>query len=506
MKRVLFLVCAAASATMAFQPLGPHATTASQRKVPLPSSSTIITITTKSTTTSTTTRLWSIPKPLANEGDWTAYLDEESTGLIYYFNGKTGESRWEPPTESFPIVNLPEDMRRKAEVKRLAYIRSVQEQERQQEKEETKTTTTKTQRASEESTKIGAKEEKTSENWFDFLFEDDSSSSSSSSSTTTEEAPAVEEKEEPAKEEEPNWFSSFFKAAAETASEAAETLKEEVATTATKATTTAAVPTEKEEKKKIEVVEPEVAPIKLEMATCVLPHPQKVFWGGEDAVFTVGRTFGVFDGVSGARKLDGIPLYSKTLAAEMKKRCKDDGGLSVQDLQKYLQEAREIADENSTGASTALIASITEDGFLRALNVGDSTCIVIRDGRVVSKTKEISHFFECPYQLSVDSPDKPRDGTKLNIELVRGDLIVMGSDGVFDNLSDQEILDAIAKGNTNRLGQVAKRIADRSRKVSLNKNAETPYAKQAKKNGDPDYENGLGGKVDDVSCVVVRYA
>jgi len=26
------------------------------------------------------------PEPLATEGDWSAYLDEASTGLVYYFN------------------------------------------------------------------------------------------------------------------------------------------------------------------------------------------------------------------------------------------------------------------------------------------------------------------------------------------------------------------------------------------------------------------------------------
>ena len=433
------------------------------------------------------TLLFSLPRPLATEGEWTAYLDEESTGLIYYFNGKTGESRWEPPTNTFPIVTLPDDMRRRAEVKRLAYIRKVQQTERERQgggdddddddddagRGETIT------KVEEE-----AKGEKSGERWFDFLFEE--------AEGKVDEKPAAEDEPAEETEEQPNWFSGIFQAAAEGAAQAAESIREE------------ATPTTVEGK--IEVTEPQVAPIKLEMATCVLPHPQKIFWGGEDAVFTAGRTFGVFDGVSGARKLDGVPLYSKTLATEMKKRCQQDRGLSVQDMQKFLQESREIADQSSTGASTALVASITEDGFLRALNVGDSTCLVIRGGRIVSKTKEISHFFECPYQLSVDSPDKPRDGTKLNIELVRGDLIVMGSDGIFDNLSDTEILEAIEKANTAKLGQIAKRLADRSRKVSLNRRAETPYAKQAKKNGDPDYENGVGGKVDDISCIVVRYA
>eukprot|EP00977_Amphora_coffeiformis_P012542 scaffold3122_cov140-Amphora_coffeaeformis.AAC.8 len=366
-------------------------------------------------TSQSQTLLFNLPRPLAMEGDWTAYLDEESTGLIYYFNGKTGESRWEPPTNTFPIVNLPEDMRRKAEVKRLAYIRKVQESEKQMEGDGGDTITKVEE----------AKEEKSGERWFDFLFEE-------AEEKVVEEKPAVEQEPAAEQEEQPNWFSGVFRAAAEGAAQAAESIREEAASTAVD--------------EKIEVVEPEVAPIKLEMATCVLPHPQKIFWGGEDAVFTAGRTFGVFDGVSGARKLDGVPLYSKTLATEMRKRCNEDRGF------------------------------------------------------------KISHFFECPYQLSVDSPDKPRDGTKLNIELVRGDLIVMGSDGIFDNLSDDEILEAIEKVNTPKLGQIAKRLADRSRKVSLNRRAETPYAKQAKKNGDPDYADGVGGKLDDVSCIVVRYA
>jgi len=44
--------------------------------------------TTKTTTaTTTTTRLcMTAPEPLATEGDWSAYLDEASTGLVYYFN------------------------------------------------------------------------------------------------------------------------------------------------------------------------------------------------------------------------------------------------------------------------------------------------------------------------------------------------------------------------------------------------------------------------------------
>ena len=43
---------------------------------------------------------------LATEGNWSAYLDT-NYNRIYYFNHDTGESLWEPPTDTFPEVNLP---------------------------------------------------------------------------------------------------------------------------------------------------------------------------------------------------------------------------------------------------------------------------------------------------------------------------------------------------------------------------------------------------------------
>ena len=83
------------------------------------------------------------------------------------------------------------------------------------------------------------------------------------------------------------------------------------------------------------------------------------------------------------------------------------------------------------GASTAVVASIGEDNVLRALNLGDSVCLVLRDGAVTARTREIVHYFDCPYQLGDDSPDRPSDGTTLQAEIFGGDVIV-ASDGVFD--------------------------------------------------------------------------
>jgi protein phosphatase PTC7 len=456
------------------------------------------------------------PDVLAEEGDWTAYLDADTTGLVYYFNGKTGESMWEPPTKSFPKISLDRSTKRQAEAKRVEYEKTLTAQQQGQPaaKEEKKKGFLATLMEDEPKADTTASttegkdpKEKGGDEWFSFM---------------NEERPAAVEKQEPEKKE-GDWFSSLFDDKGKESSDVA--VVESKGTKPAEVNGAAATSTEEAVEKQPsffdrilettraqtatkevpeELIVTEDNAIKVDMAAYVLPHPAKIFWGGEDAVFTTGRTFGVFDGVSGATKLDGVPLYSKTLAKEMKKAVGSDG-LRMADITKCLTAAAEFADKRATGASTAIVASIGEDGFLRALNLGDSSCIVIRNGKVTSKTRDISHYFDCPYQLSDDSPDRPRDGTKLNLELVRGDLILMASDGVFDNLSDQQIVDIVAAA-PERLSAIAKRVSDQSRTASLNKKAVTPYAKLAKKNGDPDYAEGVGGKLDDVSCVVVRYA
>jgi protein phosphatase PTC7 len=483
--------------------------------------------------------LYDAPEPLAEEGTWQAFLDEETTGLIYYFDTKTGESLWEPPTSTFPEVRLPRRKQRLADNLRREYRKA-----RQQEMIGT------TDDNSYESSGTGVAEVEEEQqpqqpSWIEGIFD-------SKEEEVVEEAPPQEQRDwfkffdgagkkdqevqtEKAKAEQ-KWFSGVFGGGVTEQQQRQETPTQEegrklrilesfASFSSPPQETSAPVEVQKKvvEKKVVEkkVVEKKVVveekpkpkkreekiedyspkPIKIEMGSHILPHPAKVRWGGEDAVFTKGRTFGVFDGVSGADKLDGVPLYSRTLASEMKKMVGTEG-VTVQEMTNYLTSAAAYADGAATGASTAVVASIGENGFLQALNVGDSYCIVVRDGKITAKTREISHYWECPYQLSEDSPDRPRDGTKLNVELVPGDIIIMGSDGVFDNVDDDMLLDLIAKSPA-KATALAKKICDLSRKQYMDKNSETPYAKQAQRRGDPDYRSGLGGKVDDVSCVVV---
>eukprot|EP00985_Skeletonema_marinoi_P017002 scaffold9246_cov121-Skeletonema_marinoi.AAC.4 len=536
------------------------------------------------------------PEPLATEGDWAAYLDSVTTGYIYYFNGVTGESIWEPPTDTFPELNADDAMkeqRRKERREKRAErgggvlgglfgekestvsktVEQLQELESMAsnteflseldtviaEAEEAIAIADKIEKAppqnkggffssirgfvsgeeavEEVETLVADAEERTA-NIFDGFGKGKKAKKAEAAAVVVEEpTPAPKQEENVFVEGLKNLFTKTFgkppAATSKATTTATETKKVDAVAEETKADVsdsdfldviwgaeTSARPTlniaemmkafqvqTTTADDKVEKVDDtdEFKTVVLEAAFQVKPHPEKVSWGGEDYGFSVGRTFGVFDGVSGAEKEKGKKLYSKSLSDTMKKKIGKEG-LSVKEITDYMTEAKELADETATGATTAVVASIGEDNVLRALNLGDSVCLVLRDGAVAARTREIIHFFDCPYQLGDDSPDRPKDGTTLQAEIFPGDIIVAGSDGVFDNLSDADVCDIVGSfGPKAKAAQIAKKIVDKSRVVSLDTSAVTPYSTVARgRSGYDQYKSGRGGKVDDVSCVVVK--
>lgn len=440
-------------------------------------------------------------EPLKTEGDWSAFLDVENTGMVYYFNTKTGESLWEPPTDTFPKVVVssePENTEGGEEKKKEGLFGGMFSFLSKDDDVDDATDA----KDDEDSAKTISADDSIKPDFFADIVSKLQMPDGAAATTTNPDAAANESpvvsgdgatdktasSSSSSRIELPD-LNSFFQQKAKSAR-------------ATPAPAPAPVA-------KTDTAVPSVAPLTLECATRVVPHPEKVSWGGEDAVFVRGRSFGVFDGVSGADKLDGLPLYSRTLADRMSvavaSSSASDEGLTLRRLTELLTEAAEYADERATGASTALVASLGSDNYLRVLNVGDCGVAVVRDGAVAHRTRDVVHYFDCPYQLSVDSPDRPKDGTRLNAELAAGDYVVAASDGVFDNLSEAEIVDALSSTGTVATARAAARsLLDRARQNSLDPEAETPYAKSARRNGVKEYKSGRGGKVDDISCVVVR--
>eukprot|EP00984_Skeletonema_dohrnii_P000597 scaffold190_cov109-Skeletonema_dohrnii-CCMP3373.AAC.6 len=63
------------------------------------------------------------PAPLASLDDWSAYLDE-SKGLLYYFNRRTGKSQWEPPAGIiFPEIAMSIDKKVEMRAQLKSYLK-----------------------------------------------------------------------------------------------------------------------------------------------------------------------------------------------------------------------------------------------------------------------------------------------------------------------------------------------------------------------------------------------
>ncbi|KAF9918298.1 hypothetical protein BX616_009490, partial [Lobosporangium transversale] len=96
------------------------------------------------------------------------------------------------------------------------------------------------------------------------------------------------------------------------------------------------------------------------------------------------------------------------------------------------------------GSSTACIV-ILRDDELRIANLGDCGVSVIRRNEFIFRTEEQQHSFNYPYQLGTGSTDSPRDAQMFTVKVESGDIVVMGTDGIFDNLFDEDILEEVVK-------------------------------------------------------------
>lgn len=323
---------------------------------------------------------------------------------------------------------------------------------------------------------------------------------------------------------------------------------------------------------------------KLQFGVTSIPHPDKVDRGGEDAYFFCDTALGVADGVGGwaesgvnpAAYAQGLmdvarAYYVDERAGEddmddedgvddgeglQEELVVDDSGASYSTegqmpAQQSSMEAlvRAHAETQKPGSSTACIVQIDlESGAFDSSNLGDSGFVVIRDGQVVMQSEAQEHFFDCPYQLAslrfVPETDQATDAAVMTGQLQAGDLIVLGSDGLFDNVPIEDILlvvRAVSTGGEELVGRgedgeggnvggmgsgpgskaeaIATALGELAFSNSQDPEYESPYALEARRQG---YElsffeklqaakfteSGLqlgqitGGKMDDITVLV----
>jgi protein phosphatase PTC7 len=202
------------------------------------------------------------------------------------------------------------------------------------------------------------------------------------------------------------------------------------------------------------------------------------------------------------------------------------------------------------GGSTACVGVAREDGSLEVANLGDSGFIQLRLNAIHNLSTPQTHAFNTPYQLSiipkqlraindafggVQLQDMPKDANVTKHSLRHGDVLVFATDGVWDNMSSQDILKVVSRlmvgshawkhtdegiqvgdrlsaftttgvpssdlGPTSSLqSYLAIGIAGEAKAASVNTKVDGPFAKEVHKYF-PE-EDWRGGKVDDI-CVVV---
>ncbi|KAJ1817949.1 hypothetical protein LPJ56_003950 [Coemansia sp. RSA 2599] len=179
---------------------------------------------------------------------------------------------------------------------------------------------------------------------------------------------------------------------------------------------------------------------------------------GEDAFFHRSDALGIADGVGGwAGVKDADPsLFARRLMHHVCLEVQRYEDIDDEMFSHYyeaapvdiLRRAYDITlDEMEAmamrGSSTACVVVLRGDE-LRVANLGDCGLTVVRQGDMVYRTEEQQHSFNFPYQLSTEThSDRPSDAQVFRLKIQKGDVIIVGSDGVFDNLFDEDILEEV---------------------------------------------------------------
>lgn len=321
--------------------------------------------------------------------------------------------------------------------------------------------------------------------------------------------------------------------------------------------------------------------LRLWMGAYYLPRNDKRARGGEDGWFLSEdlQSMGVADGVGEWEDLSGksARVFSNSIMKNSLQYIKNNRDRSLEKPSILAKDSLKVGLDHCEksgvhGASTALVACFDHySGNIGFANMGDSGALVLRrlqfdTGKleIVRRVKEMQHEFNCPYQFANLPPehewdeliekgfhdivrlakiekknkedsnimddkysmqlacDDPELSQLLEVPLKEGDMVILGTDGLFDNLFDFEITSISGLSfspiesklfyncldYTTTPMVIAKSIALSAYYKSLDPFSKTPFANQAKrfysggKNSLFESQSFSGGKEDDISVLV----
>ena len=259
--------------------------------------------------------------------------------------------------------------------------------------------------------------------------------------------------------------------------------------------------------------------LRMSASSFYIPKGHKLKPLGEDAHFISAdnQTIGVADGVGGwaHQGIDSGVFARALMAAAAEEAAVQSSSSSggVVEPKRLLQEAFPKT-AGIEGASTACILSHS-DGVLRCANLGDSGFMLFRNGKLLHRSEPQQRRFNCPFQLgnhaNCERPDCAADS---QLSVAAGDLVVLATDGLLDNMFDSDIEAIVGKANSKggmkkKNGYSAKveeylawKLAEEAYHKSRDKYFASPFAISSAIAG----KKHQGGKVDDITVVVAKIA
>jgi len=153
------------------------------------------------------------------------------------------------------------------------------------------------------------------------------------------------------------------------------------------------------------------------------------------------------------------------------------------------------------GSSTACVL-VLNGATLAASNLGDSGFSVVRGGATAFQSPQQQHNFNFPYQLgSAESmSDQPQAAMRFEMEVAHGDIVVVGSDGLWDNVFAEEAAAIVSRcrGSGAPPDEAAATLARYARMRAADAKHHSPFSYAAVAAG---YVY-VGGKMDDIAVIV----
>jgi protein phosphatase PTC7 len=257
-----------------------------------------------------------------------------------------------------------------------------------------------------------------------------------------------------------------------------------------------------------------------------IPHFSKKEKGGEDAYAIHEGMVCVADGVGGWNEMGVDPSkYSNELCANILQEYLKNGNLFYSTPKKLFINA--CNNTQAKGSATFCMGVLDlEKEYLHTVNMGDSGYMLIRGKNqqiqnpnpslekiinknqidtsatpfnIIFRSEEQQHSFNFPFQVGTHGDD-PSNATTQVHQFQENDIIILATDGLWDNLYENQILQVIKPfyDVSERLRDptiVAELIGETCEKLSLDTKYKSPFCKRSR-------GLYLGGKPDDITIIV----